>query len=123
MQRSHVVLATLIVFLLTACSGNKTIPAPAAPVFSSTPVTQAAEATPYTYQLAASGTAVTFSLTNAPAGATLSGSTISWTPTAQQSRVPNSFTVTATASGGASATQSWTVTPSAPMSRNSTSKT
>lgn len=112
MQRYQFVLVTLIVFLLTACSGNKTIPAPAAPVFSSTPVTQAAEATPYTYQLAASGTAVTFSLTNAPAGATLSGSTISWTPTAQQSRVPNSFMVTATASGGASATQSWTVAPS-----------
>ncbi|HEY1213768.1 MAG TPA: putative Ig domain-containing protein [Bryobacteraceae bacterium] len=112
MQRYQFVLATLIVFLLTACSGNKIIPAPVAPVFSSTPVTQAEEATPYTYQLAASGAAVTFSLTNAPAGATLSGSTVSWTPTAQQSRVPNSFTVTATASGGASATQSWTVTPS-----------
>ena len=45
-------------------------------------------------------------------GATLSGNTISWTPTAQQSRVSNSFTVTATASGAASATQSWAVTPS-----------
>ena len=37
---------------------------------------------------------------------------ISWTPTAEQSRVSNSFTVTAIASGGASATQSWAVTPS-----------
>jgi hypothetical protein len=66
----------------------------------------------YSYQLAASGTAVAFSLTNAPAGATLSGNTISWTPTVQQSRVPNNFTVAATGSGGASATQAWTVTPS-----------
>jgi len=113
LPRYHVVLVTLILFLLTACSsGNNTTPVPVAPVFSSTPGTQAVEGSAYTYQLAASGTAVTFSLTNAPIGATLSGNTISWTPTAQQSRIPNSFTITATASGGASATQSWAVTPS-----------
>ncbi|HMH12166.1 MAG TPA: putative Ig domain-containing protein [Edaphobacter sp.] len=112
LPRYHVVLVTLISFLLTACSGNNSSPAPAAPVFTSTPVTQAVEGSPYIYQLAASGTAVTFSLTNAPISATLSGNTISWTPTAEQSRVPDSFTVTATASGGPSATQSWTVTPS-----------
>ncbi|WP_263366877.1 hypothetical protein [Edaphobacter bradus] len=109
MPRYHVVLVTLILLLLTACSNNTT---PPAPVFSSTPVTQAVEGSPYAYQLAASGTAVTFSLTNAPSGATLSGNTVSWTPTAQQSRVLNNFNVTATASGGASATQSWAVTPS-----------
>ena len=115
LPRYRVVLVSLIVFLLTACSSSNTTPAPppAAPVFTSTPVTQAVEATPYTYQLAASGTAaVTFSLTGAPTGATLSGNTISWTPTAEQSRVSNNFTVTATASGGPPATQSWVVTPS-----------
>jgi hypothetical protein len=112
LPRYRVVLVTLIVFLLTACSGNNTISVPAAPVFTSTPGTQAAEGSPYSYQLAASGTAVAFSLSNAPTGATLSGNTLSWTPTAQQSRTPNSFTVTANASGGASATQSWAVTPS-----------
>lgn len=112
MPRYHVVLVTLIVFLLTACGVNNTNPAPAAPVFTSTPGTQAVEGSPYGYQLAASGTAVTFSLSKAPTGATLSGNTLSWTSTAQQSRTPNSFTVTATASGGTSATQSWTVTPS-----------
>ena len=112
LPRYRVVLVTLIVFLLTACSGNNTISVPAAPVFTSTPGTQAAEGSPYSYQLAASGTAVTFSLSNAPTGATLSGNTLSWTPTAQQSRTPNSFNVTANASGGASATQSWAVTPS-----------
>lgn len=86
---------------------------PAAPVFTSTPVTQAAEATPYSYQLTATGTGVGFSLTSAPTGATLNGSTISWTPTSAQSRVPNNFTATATVSGApSSATQSWTVTPS-----------
>jgi hypothetical protein len=73
---------------------------------------QGAEVSPYTYQFASTGTAFTFSLTSEPTGATLSGNTISWTPTAQQSRISNSFTVTATASGGASATQSWAVTPS-----------
>jgi hypothetical protein len=112
LPRYHVVLVTLISFLLTACSGNNTTSAPAAPVFTSTPLTQAVEASPYTYQVAATGTAVTFSMTSAPTGATLSGNTISWTPTAQQSRVSNSFTVTATASSAPSATQSWTVTPS-----------
>lgn len=113
MPQYRVLLATLIVFLLTACSsGNHTTPTPAAPVFTSTPVTQAVEASPYTYQVAATGTAITFSLTNAPTGVTLSGNTISWTPTAEQSRVSNSFTVTAIASGAASATQSWAVTPS-----------
>src|ERR1700682_5090914 len=108
---SVAILSLIASFLLTACSGNNTIAAPAAPVFTSTPGTQALEGSPYSYQLAVSGNAVTFSLSNAPIGATLSGNTISWTPTAQQSRVPNSFTVTAAASGGASATQSWTVTP------------
>ncbi len=61
----------------------------------------------YTYQLSASGGA-TFALTTAPAGATLNGDTINWTPTASQSRMSNAFTVTATSSGG-SAQQSWYV--------------
>jgi hypothetical protein len=112
LPRYHVVLVTLIVFLLTACSGSNTTAAPAPPVFTSAPGTQAVEGSPYGYQLAASGTAVTFSLSNAPSGATLSGSTLSWTPTPQESRTANSFTVTATTSGGASATQTWSVTPS-----------
>jgi hypothetical protein len=112
LPRYRVVLVSLVIFLLTACSSSNTTPAAPAPVFTSTPVTQAVEASPYTYQVATTGTAVTFSLTSEPTGATLSGNTISWTPTAEQSRVSNSFTVTATASGGASATQSWAVTPS-----------
>ena len=106
------VLSLIACSFLTACGGSITVATPVAPVFTSTPITQAVEGTPYSYQPAASGTAVTFSLTNAPTGATLSGNTISWTPTPQQSRVPDSFTVTATGAGGASATQSWTVTPS-----------
>lgn len=108
---SSLAILSLSISLLTACAGNIITALPAAPVFTSTPVTQAVEGSPYSYQPTASGTAVTFSLTNAPTGPTFSGNTISWTPTAQQSRVPNSFTVTATASGRTSATQSWTVIP------------
>ena len=110
MPRYRIALVSLIVFLLTACSGSNNTPA--SPVFTSTPGTQASEGSPYSYQLAASGTAVTFSLSKAPAGAALNGNTLSWTPTAEQSRTANNFTVTATRPGGASGTQSWTVTPS-----------
>ena len=123
--RYRVLPASFIVFLLTACGGKSTTPTtstppttsvpttptPAAAVFTSTPNTQATEGSPYSYQLAATGTGVTFALSSAPTGATLSGNTVSWTPTAQQSRTPNSFTATATVSGTTPATQSWTVTP------------
>src|SRR5260370_3476738 len=102
LPRYRVVLVSLVIFLLTACNSSNTTQAPAAPVFTSTPGTQAAEASPYTYQVSPTATAATFSLTSEPTGATLSGNTISWTPTAQQSRVSTSFTVTATASGGPS---------------------
>jgi hypothetical protein len=83
-------------------------------MFTSTPVTAAEEGMPYSYELAATvsgSSAITFALTTAPAGATLSGSTITWTPTHAESRVSNSFTATATTATGGSATQSWTVTP------------
>ena len=41
----------------------------------------------------------------------LVGNMLSWTPGAAQSRVANSFTITATTSAGGTKTQSWTVTP------------
>ena len=103
--------ASLVLF--TACGGGSGNIRQSMPVFTSTPVTAATQSVVYTYTLAATdptGGAVTFSLTTAPTGATLSGSTISWTPTAAQSRTPNSFTATASTSGG-SATQSWSVSP------------
>jgi hypothetical protein len=107
-----VTLTAFILILFTACgSRNGAIPAPAAPVFTSAPVTQGVEGTVYSYSLAATGGTVTFALTSAPSGATLNGNTISWIPTAAQSRTSNSFTVTATTPGGTSATQSWSVTP------------
>jgi hypothetical protein len=103
-----------IVVLLTACGGGSGKPAPAAPTFTSTASQSAAEGAAYTYTLVASatdGSPVTYHLTTAPTGATLSGDTITWTPTWAQTRIVNNFTATATTAGG-SATQTWTVTPS-----------
>jgi len=65
-----------------------------------------------------SGGTVTFSLVTAPAGATLSGSTINWEPTATESRVSNSFTAKAATTSGGSAIQSWTVTPTGTVTVN-----
>jgi hypothetical protein len=105
---------SLLTFILVGCGGGSSNTPPLPPTFTSTPVTSAVEGVQYSYQLAATSpdsSAITFSLTTAPSGATLSGNTISWTPTHAESRVPNSFTVTATTAAGGSATQSWIVTP------------
>jgi len=120
MSTAHLRYFALVVLsaclFLTACSssgGGKTVTGQT-PIFTSTPVTEAAQGSPYSYQVAAddpSGGTLAFSLTTAPAGAGLSGSTVSWTPSAAQSRTSNNFTVTATTSEGATATQSWTVSP------------
>jgi hypothetical protein len=75
----------------------------------------------YSYQVSATdpaGGTVTFALSSAPTSATLSGSTLSWTPAAEQSRVSDSFTVAATTTSGGTATQSWTVTPTGTITIN-----
>ena len=85
-----------------------------APVFGTTPPTSSAEGTLYSYAVAATdpaGTAVTLSLTTAPAAAQLSGGTLTWTPTWNQSRIPNAFALTATTDAGGTATQSWSLAP------------
>src|SRR5579864_7441761 len=98
------------------CGGGETsTPAPPpAPTFTSTPETAAAEGAVYTYQVAATdptGKPVTFSLGSAPAGATLSGNTLTWTPTAAESRIANSFSITGTTAEGGTGVQTWSVTP------------
>lgn len=121
MRAFFCILSALLIATFINCGGSTSHPVPPSPVFISTPVTDAAQGTSYTYTLAAndpSGGAVTFSLTASPAGATLAGSTISWTPTASQSRVSNSFTVKAKTPSGGSATQSWAVTPSGTVTVN-----
>jgi hypothetical protein len=86
----------------------------APPQFSSVAPTTAFEAEPYSYQLAASdpsGGTVSFTLAAGPANASISGSTLSWTPTHEQSRAANSFTITANTTEAASTTQSFSITP------------
>jgi hypothetical protein len=87
---------------------------PVNPQFTSAPVMAAEEGATYTYQVAASSpdkSAITYALSSGPAGATLAGNTVTWTPTHQESRVANAFTVTATTAAGGSATQISSVTP------------
>ncbi|MGP0020062.1 MAG: hypothetical protein ACLPHP_15935 [Candidatus Sulfotelmatobacter sp.] len=111
--RALLVLSLLLVAFFTACSSSSSQKQSSSPIFTSAPVTAAAQGEAYSYTPVAvdpAGGAVTYSLTTAPTGAALTGNAISWTPAAAQSRTPNSFTVTATSSGG-TATQSWTVSP------------
>lgn len=84
------------------------------PVFTSTAPTAAVQGTAYAYNLTATdpaNTAIAFSLTSSPAGASIAGNTLTWTPTAAQSRTSNSFAITATTAAGGRATQTFTVTP------------
>jgi hypothetical protein len=110
------------VALLTSCSSsNNSSSTKSVPIFTSAPVTEATQGTAYTYQLAATdpaGGSVTFALTTAPSGATLTGNTVNWTPTAAESRISNNFTATATTSSAGSAQQSWTVTPGGTITVN-----
>lgn len=113
LQRSILQSALGISLLLTACGENSNTPSGSTvPEFVSTPGTSATQGVAYTYQIQTNPSAntVMLALTGAPTGATLSGSTLNWTPSAAQSRVPNQFSVTATNPLG-SATQSWNVTP------------
>jgi hypothetical protein len=113
-------LVVLAVGFLLACGGGSH-PAPASPVFTSTPGTAASQDTSYTYAIAATdpgGGTVSFSLVTMPAGATLTGNTLTWSPTASESRVSNSFEVRAATSEGGTADQSWTVTPTGTVTVN-----
>ncbi len=114
-------LITSALAFLIACGGGGGSSTSSNPVFTSTPVTAATQAVLYTYTLAATdpaGGPVSFSLTSAPTGAALKAGTLSWTPTASQSRVPNSFTVTATSTSGGTASQTWSVSPNGTITVN-----
>jgi hypothetical protein len=96
-------------------NGNSGVsPSSDAVSFTSTPPSSASEGQTYTYNLSAenSGTsAISYRLSAGPAGAALSGNTLTWTPAAAQARVANDFVLTAMA-GISTARQSWSVTPS-----------
>ena len=119
MSPCRVVCSVLLVsvsMILAACGSSH--PAPPAPTFTSTPGTTATQGSPYSYSLAAtdpSGGTVSFALTTAPTGATLTGNTLNWTPPVRSS---SNFTVTATTSEGGSAAQSWTVQASGTVTIN-----
>src|SRR5207302_615320 len=106
---------SFLIFTLPGCSGTtSSTPPPPKPTFTSTAPTSATEGVTYSYQVTATSpdsSPITFSLATAPSGASLSGNTVSWTPTHAESRTSNAFTVTATTAAGGSGTQSWTVTP------------
>jgi hypothetical protein len=83
-------------------------------VFSSTPSRDASEGTVYSYMVSAMdpmGEELVYELTESPAGATLTEATLTWTPTYEQSRIENRFSIVARTSSGRSTTQSWTVVP------------
>jgi hypothetical protein len=109
----HVVVTSTALATATD-TATVTVTAPAPTITSSAP-TAALQDNLYSYSPTATDpdglNDVTFTLTTAPANATVSGGTIIWTPTAAESRLPNAFTMTATTPAGGTATQSWTVNP------------
>lgn len=117
-------LSLVPVIFLAACGSSGSAKTQSTPVFTSTPVAVATQDVAYTYQLTAidpAGGTVTFSLATAPAGTSFSGgdiNTITWVPTAAQSRVSNSFAVKATTTSGGTAQQQWTVTPGGTITVN-----
>jgi hypothetical protein len=97
-----------------SASATVTVNAAPAPNFTSTPGTSASEGQIYSYAITATdpaGGGVSFALTSGPSNATITGSTLSWTPSHPQSRVANSFTITATTTEHATAMQTFSVTP------------
>jgi len=120
-RRLRLIVPSLFLLSFLVACGSSSHPAPQNPVFTSTPVTAASQGVSYSYTLAATdpaGGSITFSLPTAPAGATITGSTINWTPAAAESRASNSFEAMATTSSGGTATQSWTVTPTGTVTVN-----
>jgi hypothetical protein len=108
---TYTVTATSVADNLQSGSASVVVSIPT-PLFTSTPGTTLGESTPtYTYDIVATDpatTTISYALTSGPGS--ISGSTLSWTPTDADRMMPSSFTVTATALGVTS-TQSWIVTP------------
>ena len=109
-----VLLFTANIFVGCGGGGGGTTTTPATPTFTSTPAAGAEEGVMYSYQVTATSSdmsAIAYELSSGPAGATLAGNTVTWTPTHPESRLGNAFTVKATTAAGGSATQTWNVTP------------
>jgi hypothetical protein len=119
----RVVALLSVSFFAIGCGGpSSTTQPPATELnFLSAPPTQASEGIAYTYTMQTSGPTTNFMLTSSPAGAVLSGDAITWTPTSQQSRTTDQFSVTAI-QAGSTATQSWSLTPTGTI-RGTTAET
>ena len=94
-------------YVLQITSGQGNLP----PVFTSTPVVDATFGAPYAYTLAASDPQnypLTFALVSGPAGMTLNGSKLTWTPSGTQTGSQN-VTVKVSDGHGGTATQSFTI--------------
>lgn len=96
-------------------TGSATITVARLPRFTSVPPTRAnLDLTPYTYTPIAShpdGLLVTLAKEQAPAGVTLAGTTLSWSPTPAQGSLTNTFILRATDSLGGIGRQQWSVEP------------
>ena len=99
------------------CGGGgsrRQTPPPPGPTFTSIPTAAASEGNAYSYSIAATdpaGGTVSFTLASGPPRAVLTGNTLTWTPTPEESRVENSFRITATTSEGGTGIQTFSVTP------------
>jgi hypothetical protein len=85
-----------------------------APAFTSVAPVVANEGDVYTYSVVATdpvNTGIAFSLVSGPAGATIGGNMLTWTPTHAQSRAPIAFDILATTAAGGTADQKFTITP------------
>jgi hypothetical protein len=119
LRRSALPIAASACLFMAACgslAGSNPAGSSVAPTFASTPGTAAIQGSAYSYQITVlpAQNAPTMSLSTAPAGAVLTGNSLTWTPSAAQSRLSNQFSVVATNAAG-SATQSWNVTPAGPV--------
>ncbi len=115
---ASLLLITFASLLILSCGSSNVSssppPKPGAPLFTSTAPLDAFEGQKYTYSVSATdpgGASITFALTKAPDGTTLSGNTVSWTPQWEQSRRSNAFEIIATNAQGVSARQNWSVSP------------
>jgi len=117
-----ILISTGIVALASGCGGGGGsspsgggAPANVAPTWTSTAPALAKEGHTYSYVMAgqdANADSLTFSLVQGPAGASASGNSVTWVPSAAQVGSAQAFKARVSDGKGATADQDWTVTPS-----------